>query len=240
MSDTPAGLPEWEALQASPWLIHNKALRMAESMAWRGIIEDRDLTSPPGSCGDGAAYLAAGNGGAWNGHNGELAIALGNNASNGWAFRAVAVHGSLIYVRDEMIEIRHNGSAWVSAATIGAPFRLIVSISDETTELTSGANKLEFEWPDNVTLSQVHCFVKTAAGSSGPITFDINDDAVSIFSTRPTIDTGEKSTRTAAVASVLTTPGALAVAAGSIMTIDLDEAGDGAKGAKVTFFGTYS
>lgn len=241
MSDTPAGIPEWAALQASPWLTHNTGIRMLEATAWYGIIEDRDLTSPPGSCGDGAAYLMAGIGGAWStGTTGQLAIAQGANASNGWKFRTVAVKGSKLYVRDENIEILHNGSAWVNGASAGAPFRLLVAASDETTEITAGTAKITFEWPDAVTVSQVHIFVTTAAGSSGPIIVDVNDDGVSIFSTRPTIDTGERSSRDAAVASVLSTPGAQVIAAGSVMTIDIDDPGDGAKGLKVTFFGTYN
>src|SRR5574338_1051309 len=79
----------------------------------RSIIEDRDLTAPPGSCADGARYLvAASPTGAWSGKAGKLAIAVGTNAASGWLFQTVAVEGFKLYIRDENLEIQYDGAAW--------------------------------------------------------------------------------------------------------------------------------
>lgn len=83
----------------------------------RSIIEDRDLTAPPGSCADGARYLVKATGtGAWAGKDGKLAIAVGTNAASGWLFQTVAVEGFKLYIRDENIEIYYDGSAWQTSS----------------------------------------------------------------------------------------------------------------------------
>ena len=108
------GIPDWAAEQASPWTTENQSKRMLEAMARRGIVEDRDLATPPVSCDDGACYLVDVSAtGAWAGQDGRLAIAVGVNAASGWYFITVAVEGTTLYVRDEDREIVYNGSAWV-------------------------------------------------------------------------------------------------------------------------------
>ena len=110
------GAPEWGAAQATPWFTQNQAARILDAFASRSIVEDRDLTAPPGSCADGDRYLVAtGPTGLWSGKAGLLAIALGTNAANGWYFATVAHHGNQLFVRDEDLLIEHNGSAWVTA-----------------------------------------------------------------------------------------------------------------------------
>lgn len=105
--------PEWAAAQATPWTTVNQGLRIFDAFAARAMIEDRDRTSPPATCADGARYLVkATASGAWLGHDGELAIAVGANAANGWYFATVAIEGMELYVRDEDIRIRHDGSDW--------------------------------------------------------------------------------------------------------------------------------
>lgn len=107
------GAPDWAAAQASPWLTVNQALRIIEAMARRGIIIDRDLTAPPGSCDDGSCYLVDATAtGVWATHDGELAIAVGEDASNGWFFIDVEKEGTVLYVQDENTEIRWTGSQW--------------------------------------------------------------------------------------------------------------------------------
>lgn len=106
---------EWASSQASPWDTVNLALRGIDAFAVRAIIQDRDLTAPPGSCSDGACYLVKATAtGAWASKDGLLAVAKGANASNGWIFVTVAVEGFTLYVRDEDITIEHNGTSWVS------------------------------------------------------------------------------------------------------------------------------
>lgn len=110
------GAPEWAAAQATPWNSVNEAAFIFDAFASRSIVEDRDLTAPPVSCANGARYLIAATAtGAWATHDGELAIAIGANASNGWYFADVARHGNQLFVRDEDLLIEHNGSAWVTA-----------------------------------------------------------------------------------------------------------------------------
>lgn len=110
------GAPEWAASQASPWTSVNEAGFIFDAFAARSIIEDRDLTAPPGSCANGARYLVDATAtGLWAGHDGELAIAIGANASNGWYFATVAHHGVQLFVRDEDLLIEYDGAAWVTA-----------------------------------------------------------------------------------------------------------------------------
>jgi hypothetical protein len=112
--------PEWEQQQASPWNQHNKGLRMLDAFAYGSAIADRDATSPPGSCADGDRYLVkATASGLWSGHNGALAIALGTNAANGWAFIPAAKlqqDRQRLWVLDEQIWIEWQAvpGAWVT------------------------------------------------------------------------------------------------------------------------------
>ncbi len=130
MTTTPIfGLTDYAAAQATPWLKENERNRMIEAAA-RGNIEDRDATSPPGSCADGDCYLVKATAtGAWAGHDDEMAIAVGANAASGWYFVPVAEEGVGLFVRDENLRIHHNGSAWVANA----------AITDITTTATSGS-----------------------------------------------------------------------------------------------------
>lgn len=114
------GGPEWAASQASPWVTVNEAMRYLDAFASRSIIQDRNLTAPPGSCADGDRYLIAATAtGLWAGQDGKLAIALGANAANGWLFVTVAVEGTELWVRDEDLLIRYDGSAWVPVTSGG-------------------------------------------------------------------------------------------------------------------------
>lgn len=239
-SNTPGvNAPDWDAAQGTPWLTENKAKRMIEALARAGVVEDRDLTAPPGSCGDGACYLVKATAtGLWAGHAGEMAIAVGTNAASGWYFVPVAKEGTLLWIKDEDVRIRYSGSAWVNDVT-GIPFIFEVAASDEATALSVTAAAVTFEWPADVLVTAIYSFITGAAASSGPVMVDVNDDGVSLFSTRPMIDIGENSSRNGTVPAVLTTPAGVTVLAGSVMTVDIDEPGDSATGLKITFIGTY-
>ncbi len=93
--------PEWAASQASPWATVNEAIRRVEAGAGMYRVEDNDLSSPPGSCVDGAQYIVGiGSSGAWAGHDNDIAVASGANASNGWYFIDTA-DGDFAWVKDE-------------------------------------------------------------------------------------------------------------------------------------------
>lgn len=115
MGTTPqTGAPEWEQAQASPWLTANKARRTFDAFALRTSVIDRDLTAPPATCSDGARYLVAATAtGDWAGHDGQLAIAFGTNASNGWVFATAANEGVQIWVEDEETQIEYVNGQWV-------------------------------------------------------------------------------------------------------------------------------
>jgi hypothetical protein len=206
----------------------------------RSIIEDRDLTAPPGSCADGARYLvAASPTGAWSGKAGKLAIAVGTNAASGWLFQTVAVEGFKLYVRDEDVELLYNGSSWVTTSTGGAATEsLIVACSDETTALTAGTAKVTFRMPYAFTLTSVKASLTTAQatnGAGGIFTVDINEAGTTVLSTKLTIDNTEKTSATAATAAVISDS---SLAADAEMTVDIDQIGDGtAAGLKITLIG---
>jgi len=129
--------------------------------------------------------------------------------------------------------VRKSGQALVANTATACDF--IVAISDETTAITTGTAKVTFRASRAMTISKIKASLSTAS-SSGLPTFDVKKNGVSMFSTTLTIDASEKTSETAATAAVLSTT---AIAADDEITIDITTAGTGAKGAKITFVGTY-
>lgn len=80
----------------------------------------------------------------------------------------------------------------------------------------------------------VKAFVVTASSSGGPVTVDINVNGATILSTKLTIDDTETDSDTAATPPVISNT---ALAAGDVITIDVDAAGTGAKGLVVSLIG---
>jgi hypothetical protein len=121
------------------------------------------------------------------------------------------------------------------AAAVAPPPKVVqVAVSDETTAITTGTAKLTFRMPYAMTLTEVRASLSTTSSSGNPAV-DVNKNGVSIFSTTVTIDAGEKTSTTAATPAVLSTS---ALADDDEITIDIDTAGTGAKGLKVTLIGT--
>lgn len=116
----------------------------------------------------------------------------------------------------------------------GQPETITVAISDETTALTTGTAKLTMRMPFAMNVTAVRASLNTAS-SSGIPTFDINDGGTTILSTKLTIDASEKTSTTAATAAVISDS---ALADDAEITFDVDTAGTGAKGAKITLIGT--
>lgn len=108
------GAPELALSQAIPETTVNEMGRRLDANIWGAVIEDRDLTAPPGSSSDGGSYLvAASPTGAWTGKAGQMATSVGVNAASGWYFTVVAKEGLHLYVKDENIALLYNGAAWV-------------------------------------------------------------------------------------------------------------------------------
>jgi len=115
----------------------------------------------------------------------------------------------------------------------GAQEVIVVAISDETTAIATGTAVVTFRMPFAMTLTAVRASLSTASTSGTP-TFDINEGGTTILSTKITIDANEKTSTTAATAPVISDT---ALADDAEMTIDVDVAGTGAKGAKVYLIG---
>jgi len=92
--------------QKSKYLTHNQANHRLAVMA-QILVEDRDLTAPPGSPGNGQVYIPKATAtGAWAGKENQIAI-----YDSGWVF-LMPDEGWSAYVQDEDVEIFWNGSAW--------------------------------------------------------------------------------------------------------------------------------
>lgn len=129
MAELPhTGGSEWEGSQASPWLVVNGALRRIDAFSVRVVVQGRQ-NAPPVSCDDGHAYLVESGTGAWSGHDGAIAIASGDNASNGWLFvdaDQINQIGNTIHIVDENITLRRQAGGWLEGTEVmvdltGAP-----------------------------------------------------------------------------------------------------------------------
>lgn len=126
---------------------------------------------------------------------------------------------------EQMVE---RGATGPAADTV-----IMLAVSDETTAIEAGTGKLSFRMPHAFTLSAVRASLKTAS-SSGAVTVDINENGATILSTKLTIDQGEKSSTTAATPAVISDAN---LTDDAEMTVDIDGAGSGATGLKVTLIG---
>lgn len=102
-------LPYIRASQAQKEVTHNAALNMADALI-QAVVEDKDLSAPPGSPAEGKVWIvAASASGAWAGQSGKLAHYIGG----AWVFLTPA-EGFRVWLRDEALEARHTGSAWLA------------------------------------------------------------------------------------------------------------------------------
>lgn len=114
-----------------------------------------------------------------------------------------------------------------------------LACSDETTALTAGVGKVEFQMPYAFTVTDVMATVTTAPTGGTLLTVDINEDGVSIISTKITLDASEKTSRTATTPAVISDS---SLANNAVMTIDIDAVGSTIAGAglKVYIIGYQS
>lgn len=95
-------------------------------------------------------------------------------------------------------------------------YRVLDSATNNATGTTVGG---DLEIPFTGTITEIGAYVDTA-GSTGTMTVDINKNGTTLMTAnKVTLDTGEKSSRTAATAAALTTT---AITAGDLITIDVD------------------
>lgn len=113
---------------------------------------------------------------------------------------------------------------------ISIPFSF--AISNETSAITVGTSKITFRVPYACTLTNARASLTTAS-SSGIPTFDIKKNGTSILSTKLTIDVNEKTSLTAAIPLVISNS---SLADDDEISIDINTAGTGAVGAKITIY----
>lgn len=113
---------------------------------------------------------------------------------------------------------------------------IMISVSDETTDLETGTAKVTFRMPYAMTLTDVRASVATAPTGS-TITVDINEWGSTILSTKLTIDAWEKTSTTAATPPVISDS---SLADDAEITIDIDQIWSSTAWAwlKVTLIGT--
>jgi len=133
------------------------------------------------------------------------------------------------------LQAQNQGSVTAIILT-GVPVTLAFAISDETTQITSGATaKLTYYMPHAMILTSVRACLTTSGSTL--TTVDINEAGASILSTKLTIDANEFSSQTAAAAPVISDN---SLADDAKITFDIDGAGTGAAGLKVTLIGYRS
>lgn len=148
-------------------------------------------------------------------------------------------------VYDETVdEIAYSdGTQWryldSGSGTSDYESHLIEISTDETTVITSGTTKKTVRWPYRFKLEHpdgglgVRGHLSTAS-SSGAVSVDINQTAVSMFSTVLSIDESEKTSVTAATPAVLSES---IIEDDAELTFDIDGAGTNAAGLKVWLIG---
>lgn len=112
---------------------------------------------------------------------------------------------------------------------------IIVPLSDETTDLTTGTGKFTMRMPFGMVLTAVRANVNTAP-TGATIIVDINENGTSILGTKLSIDASEKTSTTAASAATITDTN---LADDAEITFDIDQVGSTVpgKGLKVTLIG---
>lgn len=122
----------------------------------------------------------------------------------------------------------------LSSIKANGPEVFVISVTDETSVITTGTAKRTFRMPFALTVSSVRASLNTVS-SSGLVTVDINEGGSSILSTKLTIDANEKTSTTATTPPVISDT---SLADDAEITIDIDGAGTGAIGLKVMIIGT--
>lgn len=103
---------------------------------------------------------------------------------------------------------------------------IVLACSDETTDLATGTARVTFRMPWAATLTAVRLSVNTAPTGSALIA-DVNEAGVSVFSTRPQIDAGARTSVGSSVTPVISDS---ALAADAEITVDIDQVGSTIKG----------
>ena len=136
-----------------------------------------------------------------------------------------------------------DADAATALATLGAldktliPTEIMTAASDELTAIVTATDVMQFRMPYAMTGSEIRASLGSAC-ATGTFTVDVNVGGATVLSTKVTVDATEKTSTTAAIPAVLSVT---AWADDAIVTIDVDNQGDGtATGLKITMIGTRS
>lgn len=237
-----------------------QVIALSRTTALPGSPSDGDIYIVPPDAVSNADDIALRSEGAWIYHTpteGWTAYVLDDNenvqfagGSAGWIEFAAAGADALDDLSDVDTTgkttgdvLTWDGSSWGAAEPTGgsesegssdtAEWDLTVAASDETTDLTTGDSKLVFFAARDGTLTEVFTAV-SGQSSSGDVTIDVRRNGTTIFATPPSINASEDTSLTGTVAVLSDT----VWEKGDKIEIDIDAAGTGASGLKVTFLGT--
>ena len=127
-----------------------------------------------------------------------------------------------------------SGSLRLSGSAVGLPEHMVVALSDETTNLTTGTGKLTMRAPFAMRLTDLPRASLSTASTSGLVTVDINEAGTSVLgANKLSIDANELTSTTAATP---TTIADALIADDAQIRFDIDAAGTGARGLKVTLY----
>jgi len=151
------------------------------------------------------------------GYNDLSFFVSGSIGSMGSSTRGTAVFGGDMHV----------------SGTLSYEDYMIISVSADNTDLATGASQASFRVPFPMSLPRIPRASLTTAGTSGT-TVDIHVAGTTIMNTNKlSFDANESTTTTATTAAVLTTT---TIADDALITVDVDAAGTGARGLKVTLY----
>lgn len=155
----------------------------------------------------------------------------------------VTAGAKLLSVKNDTAEkfsVDKDGNLTVAGTFPQTVLVLGIACSDETTDLTTGTGKAEFQIVDGAfTLSAIYATVTTAPTGS-TIIVDVNLNGTTLMTTNKiSIDTSEKTSDTAATQPALTTT---ALTENGVITVDIDQVGSSTAGAglKVYLVGTWT
>ena len=133
---------------------------------------------------------------------------------------------------DELTYLALGDGVAIDGTTIYGQDWFVIAVSDESTDLATGTDKVYFRMPYAGTLLAVRASVNTAPTDAN-IEVEINEDGSPLLSTILSIDASQKTSTTAAVPAVISGTGALTDDAE--ITIDIDQVGGtvAGKGLKV-------
>ena len=136
-----------------------------------------------------------------------------------------------------------TGLVWTDPASVKTTVALVIACGDETTAIDATGQKISFRMPYAMTLNAGSAGITGSLVTAGTgvnlLTVDINEGGSTILSTKLTFDATETTTTTAATPVVISDT---ALAADSVITIDVDQLDSGgvAAGLKISLIGTLA